>query len=268
MINKGHGLALRRGLSVALFLCLSPALWPPDSASCQSPYSRLWAGFSTWLGDRSEEQRYNIERAALELDGAIIPSGSVFSFNQVVGERTASRGYLLAPAINHFGLPEETRGGGICQLATTLYNAALEAGLEVLERHRHSRAVGYAPPGRDATVWFGKRDLRFRNPYPRPLLVKARVEGDRLTVGFWAAEERTFRVEINTHILPVEPETYVAAGCAGDIPIEQAGEIGFLATTERIIFHKGQRVAREVISQDFYPPPSKIVAPHRGERER
>jgi len=228
-------------------------------AAVQGSYDYLWSGFSTSLAGRPEEQRQNVARAILELEGTLIPPGSTFSFNERVGGRDRYKGYVLAPMINNEGLLEETPGGGICQLATTIYNAALEAGLEVVERHPHSRVVGYVPPGRDATVSFWRRDLKLRNPHRAPLLLKVKVEGERLTASFWSVEKKTFHVTIHTEILPLEPETVMIRHIGQEGRFVQAGQKGFSVITKRRIIRTGQGVRTEILSKDFYPPPSRVM---------
>lgn len=222
-------------------------------------YPHLWGGFATSLAGRSPQQRGNAARAALDLDGVIIPSGGIFSFNERVGARDSLKGYVPAPIINDRGGLSDTPGGGICQLATTIYNAALEAGLEIVERHPHSRSVGYVPPGRDATILTWRKDLKLRNPHRVPLTLKVTMGEERLTAGFWSVEARPFRVTILSDILPVEPEAVVSG--AGDRPgfLVQPGGRGYSVITRRSVVRNGA-ATEEILSRDFYPPPSRILA--------
>jgi vancomycin resistance protein YoaR len=243
--------------ATAVFLLLLLFLVPGVEAG--TLYSHLWGGFATSLAGRSPQQRGNAARAALDLDGVIIPSGGTFSFNERVGARDTLKGYVPAPIINDRGGLSDTPGGGICQLATTIYNAALEAGLEIVERHPHSRSVGYVPPGRDATILTWRKDLKLRNPHGVPLTLKVAVGEDRLTAGFWSVEARPFRVTILSDILPVEPEAVVTG--EGDRPgsLVQAGGRGYSVITRRSVVREGT-AKEEILSRDFYPPPSRILA--------
>ncbi|MDD2335046.1 MAG: VanW family protein, partial [Geobacteraceae bacterium] len=164
-------------LSLFFFLFLSSS----SAGDCGTFYNHLWGGFSTSLVNRSPEQRGNADRAAMDLNGIIIFPGAVFSFNDNVGARDSMKGYRPAPIINDQGGLSDIPGGGICQLATTIYNAALEAGLEIVERHPHSRSVSYVPPGRDATILTWRKDLKLRNPHSYPLLLRVVVAENRLT---------------------------------------------------------------------------------------
>jgi vancomycin resistance protein YoaR len=222
-------------------------------------YSHLWGGFATSLAGRSAEQRGNARRAALDLDGIIIAPGGIFSFNEHVGARDSAKGYTPAPSINDRGGLTDVPGGGICQLATTIYNAALEAGLEIVERHPHSRAVGYVPPGRDATILTWRKDLKLRNTFATPLMLKVAVKDERLTAAFWSVSQRTFRVTLHTDFIPVEPEAVVSPSDREPGALVQAGSKGSSAITRRSILSDG-KVQEEIVSRDYYPAPSRILA--------
>jgi len=120
-------------------------------------------------------QRMNIQMAAQQLDGTVIRPKEKFSFNALVGPRTAERGYLAAPS--YVGADtSSTMGGGICLLSSALYQTALEAGLNVTRRTAHTRTVSTVPPGLDATVWYGKSDLCFENNSSNPIELKVKAE--------------------------------------------------------------------------------------------
>ena len=128
----------------------------------------------------------NIRLAAARINYQLVLPGETFSFWGVVGEPTYAQGYQDAPIIVGQEFVPGI-GGGICQVSSTLYNAALKAGLEVIERHGHSRPVDYVPPGRDATVFFDSLDFKFRNDADGPLIVRAGISnGWQLRVWFLA----------------------------------------------------------------------------------
>lgn len=128
------------------------------------------SGFETDFRTRAGTRAINIRVASKALNGQILAPQATFSFNQVVGPRTETRGYREAPVIVGDEL-EPGVGGGVCQVATTLHAAAVLGGLEVLERRSHSRPSGYAPIGLDATVIDGEVDLKLRNPYSVPVAI-------------------------------------------------------------------------------------------------
>ena len=103
----------------------------------------------------------NIKIACEAISGKELLPGEEFSFNNIVGKRSSSNGYKDAPIIFH-GEKSYGIGGGVCQVSSTVYMAAVDAGLQVTERHTHSEKVSYAP-GTDATVVYGEKDMRFVN---------------------------------------------------------------------------------------------------------
>lgn len=141
----------------------------------------MLGAFTTSLEGRSPEQMHNIRRAAQSLDGLVIHPGEVFSFNAVTGECTAVRGYAAAPMIVR-GQLEDGSGGGVCQVSSTLYNAALLAGMRIVERNPHSTPVSSVSPGRDATVLFGGSDLRVRNGFEEPVTIRSEASSSRLAI--------------------------------------------------------------------------------------
>lgn len=230
----------------------------PAAAGGKAAYPHLWGGFSTTLAGRTAEQRGNAARAALDLDGVLIAPGAKFSFNEHVGARDAMKGYTPAPIIGARGDLSDMPGGGICQLATSIYNAALEAGMEIIERHPHSRAVAYVPPGRDATITTWRKDLKLRNPHRFPLLLRIRVAEGRLTVGFWSVTDKPFRVLINSDIIPIEPETVFTGPGPRPQSASRTGNRGFSVVTRRIVTGGGTD-REEILSRDTYPAPTRIL---------
>lgn len=241
MKSHRHGIFL-------LLACLILSSW----AWGEPPFGHLWSGFSTSLANRSPEQRHNAAVAGRELDGIVIPPGGIFSFNQRVGARDREKGFQPAPHLTADGTLDDAPGGGICQLASTLYNAGLLAGLEVVERHPHSRAVTHVPPGRDATISSWRKDLKLRNPFHHPLLLRIDSDHDRLTVSFRSAVAREFQVEVVSHRVALEPETVAGRR-------QQTGARGFSTRTWRIT-RSGGGETRELISEDRYPAPTTMIA--------
>lgn len=122
----------------------------------------------------AEYRNINQGRAAELIDGTLLSPGEIFSLNSVVGQRTKANGFVKGFVING-GVFREEMGGGVSQVATTMYNAAFFAGLEDVEHHPHQLYIDRYPVGREATVYFGKLDLRFRNDTKSGVLVKASV---------------------------------------------------------------------------------------------
>lgn len=143
--------------------------------------------YVTSFNPRNKKRTTNIQLATKAINNHVVFPGETFSFNRVVGKRTASKGYLRAPVIVKGEFSEDI-GGGICQVSSTLYNAVDNAGMKVVERFSHSRKVPYIPPGRDATVsWYGP-DFEFKNTYNQPVLIRARTLGHLLIIKIYSSE--------------------------------------------------------------------------------
>lgn len=140
-----------------------PCAWTGEAAFAEE-LGRCYTQYSWWNGART----HNLEKAARAIDGVILRPGESFSFNDRVGPRTEETGYREAKVIAHYGYTDGV-GGGICQVASTLYGAALFAGMEEVERNQHRFRVAYTRLGLDATVDYGKKDLKLRNPFPYPV---------------------------------------------------------------------------------------------------
>lgn len=140
----------------------------------------LLGDFSTPLMG-SPDRVQNIQLSLQAINNTLLLPGDVFSFNGVVGERTVERGYRNAPIILGETVVPGV-GGGICQSSTTLYNAARQAGLEIVERRIHSIAPSYIQHGMDATVAWPHTDFKFRNDSNYPVIVKAEIQKWRVRI--------------------------------------------------------------------------------------
>lgn len=223
------------------------------------------AGYSTSLAGRSTSQRHNARLSAQALDGSVVPPGATFSFNRTVRSWTADRGYVKAP-VSYEGELVRAFGGGVCQTSTTLYNAVLLAGLPVVERHPHVFAPSYVAPGRDAAVAQYDIDLRFRNPHPWPIRIRARITGQRLDIRLLGKEAPRIAVEVTTDVISVTAParlTYLIeqpAGMGGRGYLRGAGAAGYRVLTHRAFYEGAVLVRRELLSDDTYPFMDRVVA--------
>lgn len=139
--------------------------------------------FSTTLPSTTSERTSNIRIAAKELDGTYVKPGETFSLNEVLGERTAAKGYQEAGVIQGGRLANDY-GGGISQLSTTLFNAVFFSGAKIEEFHPHSFYIDRYPEGREATISWPDVDNRFTNDTGAGILINAEVDGDQVVVSF------------------------------------------------------------------------------------
>lgn len=135
--------------------------------------------FGTDLKNAKKARAHNIALAASKIDGAVIEPGKEFSYNETVGPTTKNNGFKLG-MIFISGEKSEGYGGGVCQVSSTLFNAAEKAGMEITERNDHSRPVGYVEPGRDAATSYGVIDFKFVNPREKAVEINAFVKDERI----------------------------------------------------------------------------------------
>ncbi len=132
------------------------------------------------IGQLNRQSKINIGVACKRINDHVIRPGESFSFNTVVGPRTSDHGFVSAPT--YMGNEtSNTEGGGVCLVSSLLYKAGIESGLEVVEREPHSRTISTVLPGLDATVWYGRQDLKLRNNTNEP--IKIRCGADFYNVG-------------------------------------------------------------------------------------
>lgn len=171
-----------------------------------------WSSFSTvirhreTIGVQNANRVHNIELAAASLHGLIIPPGQIFSMFRIVGEAKKSTGYLPGPMIAGTQLTE-SYGGGLCQVSTTLFNAALLANCDILEKHNHSVDVWgedrFVELGRDAAYVYARKDLKFRNNTDSPIRLTALVDraSRKFTCSISAMKPLSCRVLIDSEVL-------------------------------------------------------------------
>jgi vancomycin resistance protein YoaR len=214
------------------------------------------AAYATGLRGRTRSQVHNVELALQALDGQVIAPGREFSFAKAVGPWTEDRGYRKAP-VSYSGDMTVDWGGGVCQASSTLYNAALLAGLPITERHRHYWPASYVPPGQDAAVAYPNIDLRFRNPLRHPIRISARVEGESLLIRLFS-RDRPPQVSLDRRVLSVRrPTTVVRYVAHRAEPRVTAGQPGYDVVLYRVF--SGQEGQRELVSRDSYPAQNRVV---------
>lgn len=209
----------------------------------------------------------NLEIAASKINGIILEPGDIFSFNKVVGERTASNGFKEA-AIYIDGELDYGLGGGICQISSNLYYSVLLANLEIVERKNHSMTVNYMPVGCDATVSYGSIDFKFKNSRSYPIKIVATVNSGVITVSICGVkEENEYSVDIIVETTQKDDfETtyeYLSSIPAGTQVIKQTGKEGYKCSTYRILTQNGRVVSKELLSTDTYKPQNQIIQVHR-----
>ena len=206
---------------------------------------------------------HNLTKAANGINGSIILPNEVFSFNRTVGQRTMETGYKDAMVIVN-GKFEPGLGGGICQVSSTLYNACLLAGLEIVERHNHNLTVAYVPIGQDATVSYGTQDFKFRNNTTSPVYVRVIAGGGNLTVTIYGDTNFKQKIEVSNIIdqsTPFETVTLVDETLQpGQTKLDHNGQNGFLVRSFRIYYDSnGEKIKSESLGRSVYKPLNKTI---------
>jgi vancomycin resistance protein YoaR len=157
--------------------------------------SGIVGSYETFFGGIAN-RIHNVELVAHLVDGTLIAPGATFSFNATTGARTAEKGFVAAPVIIN-GELQTGLGGGVCQVSTTVFNAAYVAGLPITQRTNHALYISHYPLGRDATVNYPDTDLKFVNDTPHWLLLRTFVTSSSLAVNLYGAPQDR-RVETET----------------------------------------------------------------------
>ena len=203
----------------------------------------------------------NLELAAVAIDGTTLAPGEEFSFNRVVGPRTVKRGYRPAPTIID-GEYKDAPGGGVSQVATTVFNAAWEAGLDITARTAHSLYISRYQLGRDATVDYPAIDLKFENDTENWLVVRGQATGGGIAISILGAPTRR-RVVSEPGELRVtgEPETEVVPDptlYVGEEVVEEPGSPARAVAVKRTVYENGEVLYSETWYTSYQSEP-KVV---------
>lgn len=204
----------------------------------------------------------NVERAARAFNGLILKPGEVISYNSTVGPVDNGTGWKEAYVIENGQLVPGI-GGGICQVATTLYGAALRANLEVVERHQHQLAVSYIDPSQDAAVAEGWEDLKLRNTSLGHLYVESVAGGGTVTFRLYGDVPQGQEVKVESQVIgsrPFETKRVVDQSLSpGEQMVTMNGNKGYVSQAYRSVFINGELVSRELLSKDNYLPTTQVM---------
>ena len=205
--------------------------------------SLIGRGESNFTGS-PKNRIFNIKVATNRFNGVLIKPGEEFSFVKVLGEVDGEHGYLPELVIKH-DKTEPEFGGGICQVSTTTFRAAINSGLEITARRNHAYPVGYYnPQGMDATVYVPRPDLRFINNTPGYILIETQIEGTKLIFNFYGTDDGRKVNVIGPKILVRNPD-------------------GSMKTTfTQQLYDKDGKLIREDVFNSSYDSPNKY--PHPG----
>ena len=142
-------------------------------------YDHVYSSYTTYYSSSDYNRCQNLKVACRYINGTVLLPGESFDFNEVVGPRTKKKGFREAGIFKNGGHGTAV-GGGICQVSTTMFNAALVGNMKIDKRYQHSQRVGYIPAGRDAAMYKKKKNLKFTNNTNYIIIIKASASGGRL----------------------------------------------------------------------------------------
>ncbi|MEN3341897.1 MAG: hypothetical protein V7644_1301 [Actinomycetota bacterium] len=222
---------------------------------------RLVASYTTVYGG-VPNRIHNVQLVAHLVDGKLIAPGATFSFNRTTGERNAAKGFLEAPVIVN-GEVTTGLGGGVCQVSTTVFNAAFEAGLQITERTNHALYISHYPQGRDATVDYPSVDLKFVNDTGHWLLLRTFVGSSSLTVNLYGTPTGR-RVESTTSPLvshgaaPVQ-RTLDPALKPGETVVDSPGSPALTTSVTRDVFDRRGKLLHHDVWYSSYRSETELV---------
>ena len=218
--------------------------------------------------DNADRTR-NLELACAAIDGYLIKPGATFSFNDVVGERTAEKGYREA-TVYYAGASVPGLGGGVCQVSSTLYYGALYADLEIVDRHLHQFAVDYVPLGMDATVQWGYLDFQFRNNTDYPIRIAASVHDGYVDIALIGTDTKDYYVEMDYVVLEEIPwqtvEKVITDGSYQSGQVITTPYTGYVVETYRYKYDKetDQLISKEYVAASDYDKRDREIAVTQG----
>jgi vancomycin resistance protein YoaR len=233
---------------------------PPTLSTAQATALGITTQIGAFTtGGFAADSGVNIRRVAEQVNGAILRPGETFSLNGYTGPRNAATGYVDAGIIDH-GRPSRGIGGGISQFATTIYNASYFAGMTDVDHKEHSYYISRYPAAREATVFEGAIDVKFRDDSPTGILIQTAWSPSSITVTLWG----TKHVDVESITGPRTDFTDQKAETINGQPCTATkGERGFTVTDTRVIrdAKTHTEISRHTRKVTYDPEPQVICAP-------
>ena len=197
-------------------------------------------------GDAPRTQ--NLTRGAELVNGTVVKPGEVFSLEKVLGEVDGEHGFAAAGVIQN-GEHVDAMGGGLSQVATTVFNAGFEAGMDDTEHHPHQYYFERYPAGREATLWTGNLDMKFTNSTPHAVLVQAWLDGEQIHVRMWSTKYYDVSITSSerSNFRPVRTEHGSGPNCEPT----SGGQPGFDITVTRARKHDGKALPDDVLTTKY-----------------
>lgn len=257
LLSQKHGGAIQ-----AAFLETQPTV----TKQYLSEHFKLMSSYTTESTNTSNGNS-NMALALSHVNGTILQPGQTFSYNDTIGDSTdPAAGWLPAGGLSG-GISVQMYGGGICQGSTTLYNAALMAGMEIVARDCHSMPSSYCPIGLDATVDYGNIDFQFKNPLAHPVYIAAWMDGVTLHVNFYGCFPKEWdKITVGSEQTGSEPPLSGVSFqedenlAKGQYVRRSSGNTGYTASAWRT-YYKGETVVKtEELPSSYYEPTGMVYA--------
>lgn len=227
--------------------------------------------FTTRYDVSSVDRTTNLRLACEKINEKVVLPGETFSYNKALGVRSAATGYKNAKVYSN-GEVVDGIGGGICQISSTLYNSALMANLEIVERRNHQFVTSYVPAGRDATVVYGMTDFKFKNTRKYPIRIVASAQNGIATVSLYGIkEEEEYTFTFSTKTVTSIPFTtkYVDDNTLslGKERVKQKGANGLKTETYLTKMLNGKVISTKLLSKDTYDAMTRIILRNTKSKE-
>jgi vancomycin resistance protein YoaR len=221
----------------------------------------LVSSYTTYFGG-VPNRIHNVQLVARLVDGKLIGPGETFSFNGTTGERSAAKGFLEAPVIVN-GELQTGLGGGVCQVSTTVFNAAYDAGLKITERTNHALYISHYPQGRDATVNYPDVDLKFVNDTDHWLLLRTFVGSSQLTVSLYGAPQHRKVESIVAPLVETGPppvkKTVDPSLKPGEVEVDDYGSPSRSTSVRRKVYDASGKLLYDDVWYSSYRSEPKLV---------
>ncbi len=225
----------------------------------------LMGSYATSYATSTAARATNVQNAAHYIDGTVLYPGETFSTIATIKDRTVENGYKVAPEYSS-GKVVDGVGGGVCQVATTLYNAVINAELKIVQRSPHSMVVAYVPVSRDAAISGDYKDLKFKNNTKYPVYIMASASGGVLSFKIYGNDTRPagrtieFQSEIVETIQPGDPvETVDSSLPESYRTVTQPAHVGYKAKLWKIVYMDGVQTDKVLLNASSYSAEPEYV---------
>ncbi|MDR1773765.1 MAG: VanW family protein, partial [Clostridioides sp.] len=236
-----------------------PNITQADLKTVDSKLGSYYTTFSSGQVNRSS----NIRVASGSINGNLVKPGENFSFNATTGKRSKANGYKSAPVIEN-GEMKEDYGGGVCQVSSTLYNAVLLSGLEIVDVQNHTIPSSYVAKGRDATVADSGIDFVFKNNYSTPIYIRSYVDGSQVHMEIYGSKNDVQNISISTSQIGSSAGSSKKVNDptlpAGKEVVEKKARNSYTVVTYRSYLDaSGNVIKKEKVSTSYYPKKEGVI---------